>query len=294
MKRIFRILLFVLVLLVFQSFGVKRIDYERGRHNNVCKELKDNVLIYFIFIDSKDTYPWTEFDMRSTMDSLKIAIQWLEEQAKERGIPLNIISDYYVGEEYSTIKKGLPFGSVVNSITEPRFKKGLEALNDWADNLAKKAGVSFDMVDKDGVPEIKNPRNKERLIAYLRDEKQVESVALLYLMNNYFKNDISIPVNHLGTDDVEFAIVSYKYPSIITQNILYLFGAADLSSSPYRKNEKKIKMAQEYFPNDIMQDVYAKSIYSCTIGEFTAYLIGWEKSLDSKYKSLLTDNIMNF
>jgi hypothetical protein len=98
----------------------------------------------------------------------------------------------------------------------------------------------------------------------------------------------------MHTNDIEFAITSYKYPSVIAQNILNLFGAADLSKTLYRKNEKKIKLAAEYFPYDIMQDVYAKSVNELEIGEFTQYLIGWKDKLDQKYQVLLTDGFANF
>ena len=255
------------------GYSFKRIDYRRGIQNNVCKNLKDDVLVYFIFVDSKETSPWTEFDIRSTIDSISVAIRWLEFQARKNSVSLNIITDYYIGEEYTTIKKALPMGNVIKSISEPNLKKGLAALNLWADNIARKAGTSFNIMEKDGIPEIKNPKNKERLVAYLRDTKQVESVALLYMVNNYFRNDISISVNTMNTHDVEFAIVSYKYPSIIAQNILHLFGAADLYKTQYRRDEKKIAVAGEYFPDDIMQDVYAKSLNKLKVGKFTQYLI---------------------
>jgi hypothetical protein len=289
-----KLALFFILLILPSGYSGKRIDYRKGIHNNVCKTLENNVLVYCIFVDSKETSPWTEFDIKSTIDSISVAVRWLEDQASQNGISLNVITDYYIGEEYTTIKRALPMGSVVRSISEPTLRKGMEALNLWADNIARRAGSSFDITEKDGIPEIKNPRNKERLVAFLRDSKQVESVALLYMVNNYFRNDISISVNTMNTYDVEFAIVSYKYPSIIAQNILHLFGAADLGKTQYRKNEKKILIAGKYFPDDIMQDVYAKNISKLNIGEFTQYLIGWKKRLEPDYHTLLTDKIAYF
>ncbi|NJM15009.1 MAG: hypothetical protein HC896_06170, partial [Bacteroidales bacterium] len=127
------------------------------------------------------------------------------------------------------------------------FKQGLGELNSWADNIAKKVGASFFLTEKDGIPDIKNPKNKERLIAYLRDDNNVESVALLFMVNNYFRTDVSLPVNTMNGDDVEFAIVSYKYPSELAHNILHLFGAADLSPTLYRRHEKKIQELANIF-----------------------------------------------
>jgi hypothetical protein len=294
MKLFIRLVFFISLLILPSGYSINRIDYRKGINNNVCKVLKDNVLLYFIFVDSKDTSPWTEFDIRSTIDSISVAIRWLEAQARQNGISLNIISDYYIGDEYTTIRRPLPMGNVVKSVSEPNFKRGLEGLNSWADNIAKRAGLSFNITEKDGIPEIKNPRNKERLVAFLRDEKRVESVALLYMVNNYFRNDISISINTMNTDDIEFSIISYKYPSVIAHNILHLFGAADLYKTLYRRNENKILAAYDYFPDDIMQDVYARNIYNLNIGKFTKYLIGWKQDLEPLYNPLLVDKIINY
>jgi hypothetical protein len=294
MKFLVRIIFLFFILTVPSSFTIKRIDYREGMHNNVCKVLKNNILVYFVFVDTRTTAPWTEYDIRSTLDSMDVAVRWIEDQARQAGIPLNIRTDYYIGSEYTTVRKNLAYGTVMETAKTPNTRKGLAELNKWADGIAARIGKDVHITTKDGIPEIKNPRNKERLVAHLRDVHQLESVALLYLVNNYYRNDISLAVNHMHTNDIEFAITSYKYPSVIAQNILNLFGAADLSKTLYRKNEKKIKLAAEYFPYDIMQDVYAKSVNELEIGEFTQYLIGWKDKLDQKYQVLLTDGFANF
>jgi hypothetical protein len=294
MKFISRIILIIFILTLPTGFTIRRTDYRSGMHNNVCKDLKNNVLVYFVFVDTKTTAPWTEYDIRSTLDSMNVAVRWIAEQARQKGIPLTIRTDYYIGSEFTTIYKNLSEGTVRATATTPNTKKGLAELNKWGDGIAARIGKDVHITTKDGLPEIKNPRNKERLVAHLRDEKEVESVALLYLVNNYYQNDISIAVNHMNTNDVEFAIASFKYPSVIAQNILSLFGAADLYKTIYRKNEKKIRLANEFFPNDIMQDVYARSIHELEIGEFTQYLIGWTPHIDPKYQTLLIDGVSNF
>ena len=288
------IILAGIFVLTVSSTSIQKLDYTKGMQNNICKTLRDNVLVYFIFVDTKTTSPWTEFDIQSTIDSMEVAIQWLEKQATVENIPLNIISDYYIGTEFTPVYKNLPLPTVKESVESPSLKKGLTEINKWADNIARTVGADMEMTTKDGIPEIKNPRNKERLAAHLRDDKQVENVAIIYLVNNYYRDDISVTVNHLDNSDVEFAIVSYKYPSVIAQNILNLFGASDLYKSIYRRNEKKIKLCEEYFPNDIMQDVYGKEIYGLKIGPLTKFLIGWDNTLKQNYKPLLTDNFVNF
>ncbi|KPK87930.1 MAG: hypothetical protein AMS27_00830 [Bacteroides sp. SM23_62_1] len=276
------------------NYSLERLDYRKGRYTNVCKDLKGDVLLYFTFIDSRETSPWTEYDIQSTIDSVRVAIQWLHMQAKENDIVLNIIADFYIGQEYTTITKNLPSGSILNSVTEPSIRKGGELMNKWADGIARIAGSSMPIYEKEGIPEIKNPRNKERLVAYLRDQNNVESVALIFLLNNYYKSDISVQMNTMNTDDVEFAVVSYKYPTEIAHNFLHLYGAADMYPTLFRKNEKKIRFLQNEFPDEIMQDPYGKNIWDLEISEYTKYLIGWTDEIAARYEPYLTDKMMNF
>ncbi len=294
MFKFLRLFFLIFIFLILGSFSFQKLDYRWAMHKNVCKDLHNSVLMYFIFVDTKTTVPWTEFDIRTTLDSIAIARKWLLEQAKKYNVSVSIQTDYYIGKEFTTITKNLPNGSVYQSAITPSFKDGLAELNSWADWIAKKAGATLNITQKDGIPGIKNPRNKERLIAYLRDNYKVESVALFFMVNNYFKTDISLPINTMNTNDVEFAIVSFKYPAEIAHNFLHLYGAADLYKTLYRRNDKKVKQLSEMLPNDIMQDPYAKNIANLEISEYTRYLIGWQDTIDPIWNDLFIDKHVNF
>ncbi len=268
-----------------------RIDFTAARKNNVCKNLKDEVLLYFAFIDTRTTHPWTEFDILTTIDSIQFARRWIEEQAAKANVTLKIKTDYYIGNEYTTINRNLPKKTVLESISDPNYSQGVTSLNRWGDYVAKTIGESLYISEKDGIPVINKPKNKERLIAQLRDEYSVESVALMFFVNNYFRSDISIAVNTMNTEDVEFAVVSYKYPAEIAQYFIKLFGGIDLYKSHERRSNRRIKMANELFPNDIMQDVSSQNLRELEVGSFTSYMIGWSDQLESKYEILLTDGI---
>jgi hypothetical protein len=289
MRTLISIAAIVFFSLLPSGYSLKKTDYRDARLKNVCKDLRGDALLYCIFIDNRTTSPWTEFDIQSTIDSVRVAINWLHMQAKNNNISLNIISDFYIGEEYTTITKNLPSGSVMESVTQPSMRKGADLINNWADGIAKIAGNSIPIKEKEGLPEIQNPRNKERLVAYLRDANNVESVALFFMVDNYFRNDISVAMNTMNTEDVEFAIVSYKYPSEIAHNLLHLYGAADMYSTPFRKNIRKIRFLQSEFPDEIMQDPYGKNIWSLEISSYTKYLIGWTNEIDYRYEPYLTD-----
>lgn len=294
MRKISVIVLLFAMFFLHSSVSTRRLDFRRGMYKNVCKDMKGDVLLYFVFVDTRQTFPWTEYDIRTTIDSIRFATRWLEEKAKLNKIPLRIKMDYYIGTDAATIRRNLPAESIESSTTKPNLAVGRENINKWADFMARKIGESFYFVEKDGIPETPRPRTKERLIAHLRDEYKVESVALMFFLNNYYRTDISIPVNTFSTDDVEFAIVSYKYPSEIAHNFLHLFGAADLHQSPFRTRDKAIKFSQDEWPKEIMHDPYAKNIKDLAIGDFTKYLIGWKTDIEDTYEFLFYDKALGF
>ncbi len=287
------ILLFI-IFIAGTSASTPSIDFRTGRHNNVCKDLKNDVLLYFVFVDTRSTSPWTEFDILTTIDSIQVTSRWLEKQAMLHQIPLKIKTDYYIGDQFATIERNLPRKSVNETIEELNLVEGMKALSRWGDNISKKIGESLYMKEKDGIPAQKPPVNKERLMAYMRDEYQVESVALLFLVNNYYRSDISLAVNTLQNEDVEFAVVSYKYPSEIAHSILHLYGAADLHESYFRRSKRNIRFAEQTFPDDIMSDVYARPLKDLEIGEYTQYMIGWTDDLDPQFEPLMTERFTLF
>jgi len=265
-----------------------------GRHNNVCKDLRNDVLLYFVFVDSRSTSPWTEFDILTTIDSIQVTARWLEVQAQKHDIPLRIKTDYYIGDKFTTIRRNLPGKTVKEILEKQNLIKGMQSISRWGDYVSKIIGESLYIKEKDGIPLQKRPSNKERLIAFLRDEYQVESVALLLLVNNYFRSDISLAINTLHNDDVEFSVVSYKYPSEFAHSFLHLYGAADLYASHFRRSQRKIRLAKEAFPDDVMTDVYARSLEGLELGEFTRYMIGWTDELDEEYEPLLSERLTLF
>src|ERR1035437_2675401 len=128
-----RILGIVIILIISGSFSFQKVDYRNAMHKNVCKSLRNNALVFIIFVDNKTTTPWTEFDIRSTMDSVAVVRKWMMDQAKKYSVPLNVQTDYYIGKDFTTISKNLPGGSVYKTATTPNFKKGLLELNAWSD-----------------------------------------------------------------------------------------------------------------------------------------------------------------
>ncbi|NJK95150.1 MAG: hypothetical protein HC905_09775 [Bacteroidales bacterium] len=66
-----------------------------SRENNVCKNLIGNVVVYAIFVDSKYSKPWSEYDIQSTLDSINKGMNWLMAEARKQNHYLNIEIDHH-------------------------------------------------------------------------------------------------------------------------------------------------------------------------------------------------------
>ena len=167
-------------------------------NNNVCKKLVGDVVLYAIFVDSKYTNPWTEYDIYSTIDSIQKAMCWIEEKSIAAGIPLNITIDYH--QDNNTI---VP---IANNLSKKTLSAtlfapyGVRNIDRWADKIGNSALKTFGP-DTSKITRTKiQPKNRERLIARLRDKHKTDNVALLYFINNYYKDEISVAL-HIASDD---------------------------------------------------------------------------------------------
>jgi hypothetical protein len=284
--------LIILVFIVLDScMTTKRMNVMFASvNNNVCRRLTGKVVIYAVFVDSKETKPWTDYDIKTTMDSLRKGMDWVELQAKNEGVPLTIQIDCNrknngivpIYQEFS--KKTLS----ATLYKKPLFS-GVRDIHKWADKVAIEAGKNLPK-DTSRVIKTKNKlSDRERLIARLRSIHRTDNIALMYLINNYHTDEMSLTLDASSMQNVEYSIVSYKYPSVFAHEFLHLFGAWDLYITPFdskRKAIKRKKVAMELFPNEIMAFAY-RNIESLEISPFTKYTIGWSKELDQKYASAI-------
>ena len=265
-------------------------------NNNVCRRLNGKVVVYAVFVDSKETKPWTDYDIRTTLDSLRKGMDWIELQAKKDSIPLEI--------EIECNKKSGGIVPIYNdfsrkTLSATLYKKpmysGIKDIHRWADKIAIEAGKNLPR-DTSKVIKTKNKlSDRERLIARLRAIHQTDNIALMYLINNYHTDEMSLTLDANSNHNVEYSIVSYKYPSVLVHEFLHLFGAWDLYATPFetkRKSIKRKKIATEMFPNEIMAFAYRR-IESLDISPFTKYTIGWKNELDEKYCDALLGKRLN-
>lgn len=294
MKRIFIFFFLVLFISCKSNVSISSSKGEKNIHfasvdNNVCKKLQGRVIFYAIFVDTKETKPWSEYDLISTMDSIKKAIGWIETKARENRKVLDIELVVHSNHKKLPIALDLPKKTLRNTLIQANLTAGLKAIQGWSDKIAATAGKSLPPDTSKLIATKNTLDNKERLIARLRDIYATDNVAVVYFINNYFKEELSVAVNINSIFDVEYAIVSFKKPSIIAHEFLHLFGAWDLYISPWdtkKEAVKKKEFAMREFPNEIMAFAY-RDIDSLDISPFTKYCIGWEKTIDQKYTDMI-------
>ena len=287
-----KIILIALVFLV-NSCQVRYIKADKNAihhistvNNNVCKTLKNEVIFYAIFVDSKYTGIWTEYDISSTLDSVRTAIKWIEEQAKKEGVNLHIKLDYHQNKKTIPIASNFQRRTLSGTLF---YSNGIRNVDRWADKVAKIALKSYGPDTSVTTKTKIKPKDRENLLARLRDIHKTDNVGLIYFINNFYTDEISVVLHSHGGDSPEYGVVSYKTPGVIAHEFLHLFGAADLYLSPFDK-KKKMKKKKEFdmkeFPNEIMAFPYRR-INTLNLSSFSKYLIGWDTELDTKYKDML-------
>jgi hypothetical protein len=288
-------LLFAVLLAGLFSCLTSRQYAFKTRENNVCKKLEGKVVVYAIFVDSKETKPWTNFDIQSTLDSIQRAMNWLMDQAMAHRVALDIQVEHHknaagqIPLRFAFVRKTLS----ATLFTRP-ISRGIRDVDNWANTLARKAGKSLDIDTSEVVRTANKMNDRERLIARLRDIHSTDNVALMYFINNYHADEVSVAM-HTGSDkNIEYAIVSHKSPSVIAHEFLHLFGAWDLYSSHCNlcTPKRHIKRMNKKFPNEIMAFAY-RDIDTLNISEFTKYCIGWNNKLDKRYSRVVLGRRLN-
>ena len=257
-------------------------------NNNVCKKLRGKVILYAIFVDTRYTQPWSAYDITSTLDSIKRATKWIEAEAAKSGIELDIEIQNYQNGKVIPLVNDLPRRTLSSTLFSPNLYYGIRNLDRWSDQLAKKAGQTLPK-DTSLIINTKNRlSDRERLIAKLRDVNKTDNVALMYFVNNYYEEELSVTLHTGEINNIEYSIVSFKDPSVIAHEFLHLFGALDLYINPLikRHSQKMEKLAMNEFPNEIMAFTY-RDLSQLDISGFTKYMIGWYNVMDDKYSNLL-------
>jgi len=279
--------LFLVFLLLITSCGRYQIIKYNTFHiatvdNNACKKLAGHVVLYAIFVDTRYTQPWSEYDIISTLDSINKAAQWLEKLAKENNIILDVDVKYHQNGKIIPLVNNFPDKTLSRTLFSPVPSIGVPKLDRWSDRIARAAGPSLPKDTSKIVKTFNRLTDRERLIARLRDMYKTDNVAVMYFINDYYSEDISLAIHTGNSTSPEYVIVSFKRSAVIVHEFLHLFGALDLYISPFDRKKKSLKKKAEVmklFPNEVMAFAH-RPLDSLNISPLTKYLIGWDNELD--------------
>ncbi len=255
--------------------------------NNVCKRLRGKVVIYGVFVDSKESGVWSTHDILSTRDSMRVAADWIMAQARKNGVELEVEVATHEKGGVVPVRSELPRNGLDGVL---RGMNPISLLDRWSDKACKQVQSAFPRDTARMTLTKHGPKDRERLIEALRDRYKTDNVALVLFVNNYYKTETSVTVHAASTKDIEYAAVAFKRPAIIAHEVLHLFGALDLYVTPFddKKNAEKLKQfAMERFPHEIMA-FPLRGLDSLEVGSLSQYLLGWRREALPEDEALLT------
>ncbi|MES2798856.1 MAG: hypothetical protein V4638_02465 [Bacteroidota bacterium] len=278
--------LFIATILLGALYSCKSYSHISSTRNNVCKTLEKKTILFAVFVDSDKTHPWLEYDIKSTMDSIQIATTWLEKQATLQGKSISIQVQYGINIAKDSVipfREEFKYGTLSQTLFKyTDLRKGLGMVDDWSNNVSKDVGKMFALDTSEIVLTKNKPNSRERLIAKLRNQYKTDNIALIFFINNYFENELSVTFHSSSSTETEYAIVSDKQPAVIAHEFLHLFGAWDLYISPFDRGivtKMRKRRAMKRYPDEIMAFAY-RDIDSLSISPLTRYLIGWDNVMD--------------
>ncbi|HCC35451.1 MAG TPA: hypothetical protein DEQ02_07395 [Ruminococcaceae bacterium] len=241
-----------------------------------ARSLTGKCIFFNIFLSDGES-SFEETEKQKVRELLRETEAYLEKEAEPYGKPLSIIYD----EEDLFIDYSVDY--VITSGSEGEI--GNETFYDthiFANILAEidSKHKLVDIISKyqaENVGVIFNMNKNGRSFAMPLEHED----STYFMPDPFFIYNFEICVTFTSwydTEDNVFETTATTY----AHEILHLFGAEDL----YNLEEYKIKLAEEYFPNDIMLVVW-DDIDICEIGELQAFLIGWKEDSEEKYKELL-------
>lgn len=262
-----RIAVLFMFMYLFLGFYIPVSEEISSRDHNICKILQGDVLLYIVFVETRESYSWTTYDINSTIDSIHVATQWLSKQAQKNNIRLSVNYEYFQKDTMHSVYRNFS-GSFKKAAST---SNGRESLIKWSDKVIKEAA---------------DIKTKEEFVAQIRNKYNVESVALIFMINNYYKTDFGASFYTESNEGLEFSILSTKRPVIIAQEILHLFGGQYLYPHATTSNKRAKRKLRKMFPYDVMA-TDNKTLNLLTLGEITSYYVGWTNEINEEYQKLI-------
>ncbi len=323
MKKLLSILLVILLNSCYVNYHYESKSHDnrpisiQGKSANICKELKGNTILYIIYVNDKSSKFWNDFDLEQSKHAIKTAEKWINKEAKENDISLNLKVVYHSLEDsIKPIAANLTYKSVNHHLFYA--EKGIEKIHKWSHKISKLANSDLRKTHEYIPKEIKG---RDDLIYNLRKIHKTDNIALMFVLNNPIREESSVTFHNQNTfsnkNSSEYTIISQsKKPTVFAHEFLHLFGAVDFYNVNYQSikidKELRKRYGRKYasvgassnnktyilreYPNSIMKNINLEELDSLEITPITQYLIGWkekeEVSIKDKELMLFGDYIV--
>ncbi len=239
-----------------EEINALRRDYDYG----TCRNLSGNITVVLLFMNDFES-EWSDESALKFMEYEALpALAFMEEQAARYGIDLSFTveaySDLYYDDEVIISSKETGYVTV-DTLYQAAKRLGYDSDYDFHEYIQNEYGndevIYLTIFNKNGTGYALNPRPDT-------DYDMVEhSIIFAYDLNS----DRTDP---LGSQ-----------ASIISMEILYLYGAENLKSPNTRKS-----LAQFLYPGDVM--LYAQyDIADNEISDVTAFYVGWTNEIPQAF-----------
>ena len=232
-----------------------RMQYNKG----TCRDLRGTPLVLTIFVDD-DVSGWDQAAIdRYLQNLLYPGLQYLQNQASRRGIPLEFKTGQYATDPEQ--------GTVVRYRCVVPEEHSLEVTRrDLLDQVALSLGFP----------------SKVALYDTAREWSGEEQVILVLALNKPGRAYAYPDHDEDPGDQIEYCVVQTAFasgerqvPASVAHEILHLFGAEDLYAEGDLRAGRDA-LARQYYNGDVMRNTYY-NINQNTLGAYTLYSIGWSQ-----------------
>ena len=225
--------------------------YELG----TCQDLEGEVFVLCIFLDD-DESSWTDQECTDFLRSaINPAMDWLEEQAAEWGVELDLRTAYY--HTYDSLS--VHYNGVISDNCAEMVHR------DLLEQSAESMGFS----------------SKQAMYERMQKFSGREQVLMLVCVNKPGRCYALVDAGNNGVEYMEHALIYSSYtgnafattPATVAHETLHTFGAEDF----YTEGTTRVgrgALAAELYPEDIMLKTH-RAISYCQLSDFTAYTVGW-------------------
>jgi len=213
------------------DYEVDETDLYGGRHGT-ADTIMGRTLVVSIYTDDAKT-SWNllneidQYNMDDSLDNLKIATNWLEEQVSKYNKKAKFIYDW---KKYPDLKYNVKFSDI--SFKEDNFGEYYKQsawINNNIDILSLKKKYRYDNI----------------IFIFLVNMQSVEDV---YPRSNAHNNEWDLDIINLFVQNNNY----YTTSAVYAHEILHLFGVPDLYKAGYKINQKYVEYVKENRNADIM------------------------------------------